>query len=281
MALTAVLEPVEDSRLGALPAWDLRDLYPGPDSAELARAQADAEAAAAAFAARYQGKLATLEGEALGEAVAEYERIDELLTRVAAFADLVYATGMNDSEVGRFAQALREKVTDISSHLVFFALELNRLGEGELTAKLKAPRLARFAPWLRDVRVFRDHQLSDDMERMLHEKQVAGRAAWVRLFDETVAALRFPVAGKTLTAAEALHLLSEPDAALRKEAATAIGSVLADNVRLFALITNTLAKDKEIEDRWRRYPRPMSARNLGNYVEDDVVDALVTAVRAA
>src|SRR6185437_10966208 len=137
------------------------------------------------------------------------------------------------------------------------------------------------APWLRDTRAFRPHQLSDELEKLLHEKSVAGRAAWTRLFDETVASLTFPVAGKELSSAEALHLLSEPDAALRKEAAKSIGAVFGANTRIFALITNTLAKDKEIEDRWRGFKRPISSRNLGNFVEDEVVDALIAAVRAA
>jgi len=188
---------------------------------------------------------------------------------------------MSDAEIGRFYQMMQERVTDIGSTVLFFTLELNKLEDADLKEKLKAPALAHYAPWLRDVRVFRPHQLSDELEKMLHEKYVAGRAAWTRLFEETMAALRFPVDGKDLTSAEALHLLSEPDPRLRKAAAKSLGEVLGKNARLFSLITNTLAKDKEIEDRWRHYPRPISSRNLGNYVEDEVVDALISAVRAS
>jgi oligoendopeptidase F len=176
---------------------------------------------------------------------------------------------------------MQEKVNTLSSVLLFFTLEINRIDDASLAEKLKAPALARYAPWLRDTRAFRPHQLSDELEKLLHEKYVAGRAAWTRLFDETMAALRFPIDGKELTSAEALHLLADADPAKRKQAAKALGAVLGKNARLFALVTNTLAKDKEIEDRWRRFSRPISSRNLGNFVEDEVVDALISAVREA
>ncbi len=270
---------VED--LGALPEWDLSDLYGAPDAPELGRDLAAAEADAASFREAHAGKLAGLAGAALGAAVAEYERIDETLSRTMSYAHLVYAGDMEDAETARFFQTMQERVSDISSKLLFFTLELNQIADEALEAKLAAPALARYRPWLRDIRVFRPHQLSDEMERLVHEKHVTGRAAWVRLFDETSAALRFPVAGKELTSAEALHLLSDKDGRVRRQAALALGRVFADNARTFAFVTNTLAKDKEIEDRWRDFPRPVSSRNLGNLVEDEVVDALVGAVRAA
>ena len=269
------------SELGPLPEWDLSDLYPGRDSPALKRDLESAAAEAVAFAERYRGKLASLSGETLGGAIKDYERQRETLDRVISYASLVYAGDMSDAEIGRFYQMMQERVTDIGTTLLFFTLELNKLEDADLAQKLKAAALAHYAPWLRDVRVFRPHQLSDDLEKMLHEKYVAGRAAWVRLFEETMAALRFPIDGKDLTSAEALHLLSEPDPRLRKVAAKSLGEVLGRNARLFSLITNTLAKDKEIEDRWRHYPRPISSRNLGNYVEDEVVDALISAVRGA
>ncbi|MBL8703162.1 MAG: M3 family oligoendopeptidase [Alphaproteobacteria bacterium] len=265
----------------ALPAWDLKDLYPGRDSAQIEQDLAAAERDAMRFSERYQGRLAGLSGEAFGEAVALYERIEESLARLTSFADLTYAGNQSDPEIGRFYQTVQERVNAVSTHTLFFSLEINRLDEATLAAKLAAPAAARYAAWLRDLRAFRDHQLSDDMEKLLHEKYVAGRAAWTRLFDETMAGLRFPLDGKELTSAEALHLLSDPDPALRRQSAKVIGEVLGRNIRTFALITNTLAKDKEIDDKWRRYPRPISARNLMNRVEDEVVEALIGSVRAA
>jgi len=270
---TAGLEP--------LPRWDLADLYPGRDSPELKRALADAETEASAFRARYEGKLAALSGEELALAIRTYEKAQETLGRLGSYAHLEYCTDMTDAETGRLLQNMQEKVNAISTVLLFFTLELNRIEDGELAAKLKDGGLAHYAPWLRDIRAFRPHQLSDDLEKLLHEKSVAGRAAWMRLFGETVAALRFPVAGQELSSAEALNLLSEPDPAVRKEAAKSLGAVLGANTRIFALVTNTLAKDKEIEDRWRGFKRPISSRNLSNFVEDEVVDALIESVRQA
>jgi oligoendopeptidase F len=181
----------------------------------------------------------------------------------------------------RARPGIQERTTDISAQLLFFELEINRLEDDVLEAKLAAPELDRYRPWLRDVRAFRAHQLADDLERLLHEKHVAGRAAWNRLFDETMAALRFPLDGQALTSAEILNKLTDRDGAVREAAAGSLGTVLGENLRVFALITNTLAKDKEIEDSWRRFERPVSSRNLGNFVEDEVVEALVGAVRAA
>jgi oligoendopeptidase F len=266
--------------VGDLPEWDLADLYPGRDSPELTRDLAGLDTAAAAFRARYQGRLAGLPGAALGEAVARYEAMQETAGRIGSYAELMRAGDVADPEIARFAQTMQERINKVSTELLFFTLEINRLEDADLDAKTADPALARYRPWLRDVRAQRPHELSDDLEKLLLEKSVAGRAAWTRLFDETVAELRFPFRGRDLTEPEAMHLLSDSDGAVRREAAGSIGEVLGKNGRLFALITNTLAKDKEIEDRWRRFPRPISARNLSNFVEDEVVDALIAAVRA-
>lgn len=267
--------------LGALPEWNLGDLYLGPDSPELARDFERAEKAAKDFHRAYAGKIAGLSGDALGAAVAEYERIEEILGRALSFAHLHYVKRLNDAEAGRFFQNAQERVNAIATELLCLSLEINRIDDDAFAEKLKARKLARYAPWLRDLRMFRPHQLSDELEKMLHEKEIAGHAAWVRLFDESIAAQHFSVGGKTLTNAEALDLLSNKERAVRKEAAEALAKVFAEGARTFALVTNTLAKDKEIEDRWRKFPRPISQRNLSNRVEDEVVDALIAAVKAA
>ena len=281
LAATALERSPDSQPVGPLPAWDLSDLYAGREDPRLEADLQAAERDAKAFRERYYEKLAGLSGEALGAAVAAFEQLEERLGRIMSFADLTYAGNQSDPLIAKFFQTIQERVNAISTHILFFTLELNRIDDAALDEKLKAPALARYAPWLRDLRAFRPHQLSDEMERLLHEKYVTGRAAWTRLFDETLAALRFPVQGKDLTSAEALHLLSDRDPALRKAAAKSVGKVLGDNVRVLALVTNTLAKDKETEDKWRRYPRPISARNLANHVEDDVVEALITSVRDA
>ncbi|WP_373062605.1 M3 family oligoendopeptidase [Zavarzinia sp.] len=275
-------DAVRNEGLGALPEWDLTDLYPGPDSPELAKAFEAGEASAKNFADAYQGKLEALPGDTLGKAMREYEVLQDLLGRIGSYSGLIYAGNMADAKIAQFHQTTQERLTDISSVLLFFTLELNRLEDDVLEAKLaESPAFAHYRPWLRDLRAFRPHQLSDEIEKLLHEKYVAGRAAWTRLFDETFAQLRFTVDGKELTSAEALNLLSDKDGAVRERAAKALTEVFEKNIRLFALITNTLAKDKEIEDRWRHYPTPAASRHLSNAVEAEVVDALVKAVRDA
>ncbi len=278
MAGKAEAKKPKSDELGPMPEWDLGDLYPAPDSPALERDLGDASASAEAFQLRYRGKLASLSGAEFGAAIAEYERISEILNRVLSFAQLRYAADLSDPERGQFQQSMQERATTISTCTLFFALEVNRIDDAVLEEKLSAPAAGHYRPWLRDLRMFRPHQLSDDIEQLLHEREVAGRSAWTRLFDETMADIRFPVEGKSLTSAEALHLLSEKDGRMRKAAAKSIGATLGAHVRTFALITNTLAKEKEIDDKWRRFERPTSARNLSNQVEDAVVDALVDAV---
>ncbi len=267
--------------MDSLPEWDLDDLYPGRESAELGRDLDAAQGSAEAFEIRHAGKLADLDGAGLGAAIAAYEAIDEILGRVMSYASLSHAAAMDDAEVGRFHQTMHERVNAISARLLFFTLELNDLDESVLAVKMSAPAAAHYAPWVRDRRVHRPYQLSREIERLLHEKSVAGRAAWMRLFEQTMDGLRFPLDGRNLTSAEALHLLSGHDGEVRRRAAAVIGEVLGENLRAFALIFNTLIKDKEIDDQWRGYRRPISARNLSNYVEDEVVDALIDAVKGA
>ncbi|HEX3861030.1 MAG TPA: M3 family oligoendopeptidase [Stellaceae bacterium] len=282
-AVFAAAEPEHPDRetLGRLPEWNLADLYPGRDSPELARDLAELATAAAAFQEHHQGRLAEMSGAALGAAVAEYERLQETAGRIMSYAELTRAGNVADPELGRFFQTMHERVNAISTELLFFTLELNRIDDAVLDAKLGDPILVHYQPWLRDIRAQRPHQLSDDLEKLLHEKSVAGAAAWTRLFDETIADLRFPFRGRDLTEPEVLNLLSDRDGSVRQEAALSIGDVLEKNGRIFALITNTLAKDKEVEDRWRHFAKPISARNLSNLVEDDVVDALIAAVRTS
>ena len=264
----------------ALPSWDLTDLYPAPDSPALVADMDRAEARAKAFQAARAGTLAGLPGAELAAVLKEFEAIEEVLGRLMSYAQLQFSSDGSDPAIGRFYQSVSERVTSISSHLIFLSLELNRMDDAVLDAKLADPALARWSPWLRDLRVFRPHELTDDLERLLHEKEVTGRNAWSRLFDETVAGMRVPVRGEDLTVSAALNKLSDTDRAVRQDAAAAIGTAFEGNIRLFSLVTNTLAKDKEIIDTWRNYPRPTSSRNRANMVEDEVVDALSTAVSA-
>ena len=271
-------------KLGNLPRWDLSDLYSGPDAADLAADLDKAATAAEQFNGDFAGKVGTLSAADLARAIQRYERDEDFLGRIASYAQLYHAANIADREVGRFYQTTMERLSEITTKLIFFTLELNRIEDAAFAALLAAePSLAHFSPWLRDVRAARPHQLADEQEQLLHEKQVTGRAAWNRLFDETMADMRFSPEGADadLSLEQTLHLLSEADGAQRKAAAKALGAGFDQQKGLFALITNTLAKDKEIEDKWRKFARPDSARHLSNLVEDEVVDALAEAVTAA
>jgi len=267
--------------LGPLPRWNLADLYESSNApavdADLARAKSMAEA----FRRRWEGKLAVAAGEELAEAIRGYEALQDLLGRPGSYAQLLYAGDMTDPAAGQFQQTIQERITDIAAETIFFVLELNKIDDPVLAEKLRVPALAHYRPWIETVRAFRPHQLSDEVERLLHDKSVVGRAAWNRLFDESLAAARFAVDGRELTIDETLNLLTNRDGAKRKAAAKALAQGLGARKATLALITNTLAKDKEIEDRWRHFARPVSSRNLGNQVEDEVVDALSKSVTAA
>jgi oligoendopeptidase F len=270
-----------DAGAAPLPMWSLADLYAGRDDPRLMSDLAAAEEAARQFESAYAGRLADLDGSAWGEAIRRYEAITEQLGRVTSFAQLDFAADMSDGERGRFLQTIQERYTDITSRLLFFTLEMNKIDDAEVDQRLTDPAVSRYAPWVRDVRLFRPHQLSDELEQLLHEKAVVGASAWMRLFDQTLAEARFAVDGESLTLADALNRLDNPNEPVRRAAAKAIGTGLAERINLFTLILNTLAKDKEIEDDWRAFPHPVAARNLANRVEDEVVEALVEAIRGA
>nr|WP_027133589.1 M3 family oligoendopeptidase [Geminicoccus roseus] len=263
------------------PAWDLRDLYPSRTDPQVEADLTACHKEAERIATTWRGRVNSLSGDELADLLEAYEALDDRLGRLGAFASLLFAADRDDAEIGRFYQGIQEQITAVSSTTLFVTLEVNRIEEADLQGKIEASaRLARFRPWLRDTRAWREHQLDDAVEKVLLEKHVTGRAAWNRLFDETMAGLRFPYDGQDLTSQEIFDKMSSKDRAVREKAATAIGNVLAKNLKLFARITNTLAKDKQIEDEWRKFERPISSRNLANHVEDEVVDALISAVQA-
>jgi oligoendopeptidase F len=276
----------QDKSLGPLPVWNLADLYCAMDAPEV---NADLERAAETsrgFAQHYKGKLAELAsspegGAALAEAIEEYETIEVILGRIGSFASLVYAGDTSDAARAKFFGDIQDRLTAISTDLIFFELELNRLDEGVLEKALATPALVRYRPWIEDLRLERPHQLEDSIERLFHEKSVTGRSAWNRLFDETLASLRFDVEGESLPLEPTLNRLLDASEARRRAAAEALAQTFRDNLRLLTLITNVLAKDKSISDEWRGFKDAAAARHLANRVEPEVVEALVTAVRAA
>ena len=270
------------AKLGDLPEWNLRDLYPALDSPEVKRDLDLADNECAAFEQDFKGRLAALAaGGALAKAVARYEALDDRLGRLMSYAALMYAGNTTDPERAKFYGDVQERITASSLHLLFFTLELNRIDDAQMEAAMRDPALGHYRPWIEDVRKEKPYQLEDRVEELFHEKSVTGLSAWNRLFDETIASLRFKVAGKTLAIEPTLNLLQDVDGKKRKAAAEALAKTFRENLRPFTLITNTLAKDKEISDRWRGFKDIADARHLSNRVEPEVVEALVSAVRAA
>jgi oligoendopeptidase F len=274
------------AKLGDLPEWNLKDLYPALDSPEVERDLDLADNECAAFEQEFKGRLAAFAasegaGSALAEAVRRYEAIDDRLGRLVSYASLVYAGNTTDPARAKFYGDVQERITAASMHLLFFTLELNRIDDAQLEAAMRDPALGHYRPWIEDVRKEKPYQLEDRVEELFHEKSVTAYSAWNRLFDETIASLRFKVASKTLAIEPTLNLLQDSDGKKRRAAAEALAKTFRENLRPFTLITNTLAKDKEISDRWRGFKDIAGARHLSNRVEPEVVDALVSAVRAA
>ena len=274
------------SALGKLPEWNLSDLYSGLDDPAIKRDLDRIDAECVDFETAYKGKLAAMAagadgGSALAAGVRRYEAIDDLMGRLGSYAGLIHAGDTVDPARTKFYGDMQERMTAASTHLLFFTLELNRVDDAVLDAAMGDPALGHYRPWLEDVRRYRPYQLEDRVEQLFHEKSVTGYAAWNRQFDATIAKLRFKVAGKTLAIEPTLNLMQDRSGLKRKAAAQALAKTFTENVQDFALITNTLAKDKEISDRWRGFADIADARHLDNRVEREVVDALVSAVRAA
>ncbi|MDA9207610.1 M3 family oligoendopeptidase [Octadecabacter sp.] len=264
---------------GDLPEWDLTDLYPAPDSPALTDDLAWLETACSNFAADYEGKLDKLDAEGLLNAVNRYEQIDIIAGRIMSYAGLRYYQQTTDAERGKFMSDMQDKITTFTTPLVFYGLEFNRLEETHIQGLLAANAdLARYKPVFDRMRAMKPYQLSDEMEKFLHDQSVVGSAAWNKLFDETIASLKFTVDGEELNLEGIADLQSSQDRAKREASVREMARVLGENASLFARVHNTLAKEKEIEDRWRGMPTPQTGRHLSNHVEPEVVEALRNAV---
>ncbi|WP_291729478.1 M3 family oligoendopeptidase [Leisingera sp. F5] len=267
--------------LGNLPEWDLSDLYASEDAPELARDLDWLAQECAAFAADYEGKLADLDADGLLKCVERNEKINNIAGRIMSFAGLRYYQLTTDADRAAFLSDCQEKVTVATTPLVFFTLELNRIEDSVMDAHLAANAdLARYDSVFRRIRAMKPYQLSDELERFMHDLGIVGDA-WEKLFDETIAGLQFTVDGEELTIEGTLNLLTDPDRSKREAAARELAAVFAENIKTFARVHNTQAKEKEIIDRWRGMPSAQTGRHLSNDVEPEVVEALRAAVVAA
>ena len=267
---------------GDLPEWDLSDLYPAPDAPEFARDMEWLEKACADFASEYEGKLADLDAAGLLKCVQEYEAISTTGGRLMSYAGLRYYQNTTDAERAQFMQNAQEKVTIYTAPLVFYSLEINRIEDDKLDAMLaENTDLARYKPIFEQLRAMKPYQLSDELEKFLHDQSSVGASAWNKLFDETIAGLMFTVDGTEMNLESTLNLLTEQDRSKREAATRELARVFGENVKLFSRVHNTLAKEKAIEDQWRKMPTPQTGRHLSNQVEPEVVEALRNAVVAA
>ena len=266
-----------------LPIWDLNDLYISPNCPELAQDMLSSENKALAFEANWKGKLiaesATAGGGTLASSISDYEEIEDLMGRIMSYVGLLYAGDSSDPAIAKLYGDAQEKLTDASSHLLFYSLELNQIDHALLQKAYETnPALAHYKPWIEDLRKDKPYQLDERTEQLFLEKSTTGRGAWNRLFDETMTALRFDIDGEKQPIEPTLNLLQDADRDRRKLGSEALAKTFSDNIRTFALITNTLAKDKEISDRWRGFEDIADSRHLANRVEREVVDALASAV---
>ena len=262
-----------------LPIWNLTDLYPSISSKKITIDLNYIEKSSKLFAKKYEGKIIKLNPKLLLKAILDLEKIDELMDRILSYAHLLVAENADHEKNKIFFQQMQEKITNYSSLLIFFTLELNQIDEKNLNVLLKDNKLIRFKTWIKNRRNFKPYQLDKNLEKLLQDKSITSSGAWIRLFDETIAALRFPFKNKKLTSAEIFNYLSDKKSNIRKSAAKSVGNVLGQNVKIFSTITNTLAKDKSINDNWRKFSNPVSSRNLSNVVEDEVVEALSKTVK--
>jgi oligoendopeptidase F len=274
------------SKIGRLPEWNLSDLYSGIDAPEVGRDLEKMDAECVLFETDYKGKLTEQTaqdggGKWLAEVVRRYEAIDDLAGRLSSYAGLVHAGDSLDPAISKFYGDVSERLTAASLHLVFFPLELNRIDDAVIERAMQTPELAHYRPWIEDLRKDKPYQLEDRVEQLFQEKSQTGYSAWNRLFDQTISGLRFKIGAKELAIEPVLSLLQDRDGKKRKAAADALAKTFKANERTFALVTNTLAKDKDISDRWRGFADVADSRHLHNRVEREVVDALVGSVRSA
>lgn len=263
-----------------LPKWDLTDFYQNIDDKNIELDFKNLKIRSEKFTKDYKGKISSLSGDDLYYAIKENEEISEYFGKISSFSYLNYASDMLDQKNTAFYQNSSDKISEISKDLVFFELEINKISETNIEKLYnESEKLKKYKPFLRDVRIFKKHQLKEDIEKILLEKKSTGSSAWNRLFDETINNMKFPYDNKELNSSEIFNLLSSKEQETRKKSAKIIGETLGKNIRLFSFITNILAKDKNINDNLRNFKRPISSRNLNNFIEDEIVDNLALVVK--
>ena len=265
--------------LGKLPIWNLKDLYESPKAKKLNNDLNKLRISTKKFEKKYASKITKISSNQLLKAIIELEDIDIKIDKIMSYAHLLVAEDGNNEKNKIFYQQMQEQITNIASSIVFFSLEINEISEKNLKKIYADKKLKIYKNWIKNIRKFKPYQLDVKTEKLLQEKSITSRSAWIRLFDDTIASLKFPFKGKNLSSAEIFNFLSDKKESNRKKSAEVVSAVLKDNISLFTSITNNLAKDKSINDKWRGLPNPVSSRNLSNVVEDEVVEALTETIK--
>ncbi len=265
--------------LGKLPIWNLKDLYESPKAKKLSNDLNKLRITTKKFEKKYELKITKLSSNQLLKAIIELEDIDTKIDKIMSYAHLLVAQDGNNEKNKIFYQQMQEQITNIASSIVFFSLEINEISEKNLKKIYADKKLKIYKNWIKNIRKFKPYQLGVKTEKLLQEKSITSRSAWIRLFDDTIASLKFPFKGKNLSSAEIFNFLSDKKESNRKKSAEVVSAVLKNNISLFTSITNNLAKDKSINDKWRGLPNPVSSRNLSNVVEDEVVEALTETIK--
>ena len=266
------------NNLGKLPIWNLKDLYLSQKNKSLIRDLNNIKNDSLKFEKKYQNKVHLLTANNLYKAIYQLEQIDVLMDKILSYAHLLVAEDGNNEKNKIFYQQMQETITNYASSIIFFTLELNKISEKKINILVKNKKLQIYKNWIINKRSFKPYQLDLKIEKILQDKSITSHSAWIRLFDDLIASLKFPFKKEELSSAQIFNFLSDKNESNRKLAAKSVGKVLGNNIKIFATITNTLAKDKSINDSWRKLPTPISARNLSNVVEDSVVDSLVSSV---
>lgn len=266
------------AELGQLPDWNLNDLYTSTDAKELVNDLNWLEKECDEFAKNYEGKLKFLSADEMLKCVVRNEKISSISGRIVSYAGLLYYQKTTDADRAKFLSDMQEKITIFTTKLVFFSLEINSLDDDFLENLLKENvKLFRYKPVFEKIRALKPYQLSDEIEKFLHDLGIVGDA-WEKLFDETIAGLKFKIGGETLNIEATLNFLTDQKRENRKNATHELARVFGENIKIFTRVHNTQAKEKEIIDRWRKMPTPQMGRHLANQVEPEVVDALRNAV---
>ncbi|MDG0986875.1 MAG: M3 family oligoendopeptidase [Paracoccaceae bacterium] len=266
------------SELGQLPDWNLNDLYTSTDAKELVSDLSWLEKECDEFANEYQGKLKFLSADQMLQCIIRNEKISSISGRIISYAGLRYYQNTTNADRAKFLSDMQEKITVYTTKLVFFSLEINSLEDAFLEGLLNEnEELLRYKPVFEKIRALKPYQLSDEVEKFLHDLGIVGDA-WEKLFDETIAGLEFKIGGEKLNIEATLNFLTDQNRENRQKATYELARVFSKNIKVFTRVHNTQAKEKEIIDRWRGMPTAQMGRHLANQVEPEVVEALRNAV---